>query len=257
MHTNELFNLKGKVAIVTGGSIGLGLYAARALAEMGANVVLAARNVERCSEAAEEIKQLGVGALAVQCDVTSPDDVSQMVNQTVEEFGSLDILLNNAGISWAGSPENMPLSDWKKVIDINITGTFLCSQAAGRVMIEQKKGKIINLSSVAGLVGFDPEALDTIAYNTSKGAIGNFTRDLACKWAKHNINVNAIAPGWFPTHMSDWLIKHRRDALMSGIPLQRFGSEDELKGVIAFLASDASNYMTGHTLVVDGGITAW
>ena len=224
---------------------------------MGANVVLAARQVERCREAAEEIRQLGTQALAVKCDVTDYESVNQMVNQTVEEFGSVDILVNNAGISWAGSPESISVADWQKVIDINITGTFLCSQAAGRVMIDQKKGKIINVSSVAGLRGSDPETLDAIAYNTSKGAIGNFTRDLACKWARYNINVNAIAPGWFPTHLSGSLIKHRREALMSGIPLQRFGQEDEIKGAMVFLAADAYNYMTGHTLVVDGGITAW
>jgi len=256
MHAADLFNLKGRVAIVTGGSIGLGRQISEGLAEMGADIVLCARRLDRCEEAAEELRKLGVRVLALRCDVNQPLEVKELAARTLAEFGRIDILVNNAGISWAGPPEELSLEDWNKVVNTNVTGTFLCTQAVGRVMIQQRRGKIINIASVAGLLGHPPEALDTIAYNTSKGAVVNFTRDLACKWARFNINVNAIAPGWFPTHMSRWVIEHRREILLQRIPLRRFGGEDELKGAVIFLASDASNYVTGHILAVDGGTAA-
>ncbi|MGE5575571.1 MAG: SDR family oxidoreductase [Syntrophothermus sp.] len=256
MNVRQLFDLTGRVAVVTGGSMGLGIQFARALAELGANLALCARKVERCEEAAEELRQLGVKALALQCDVTNPADVQALVDRTLEEFGRIDILVNNAGVSWGGPMEDLPLEQWNKVMAANVTGTFLCTQAVGRLMIQQKGGKIINLASVAGLGGSPPEVMDAVVYSASKGAVIAFTRDLACKWAKYNINVNAIAPGWFPTHMSEWIIEHRKDLLLPHIPLGRFGGEDDLKGAIAFLASDASNYVTGHVLVVDGGVSA-
>ena len=257
MNVKALFDLTGRVAVVTGGSTGLGLQFARALAELGANLVLCARKVERCEQAAQEIRQLGVKVLALRCDVSNPPEVQHLVDLTMNELGQIDILVNNAGISWGCPPEDLPLEQWNKVMSVNVTGTFLCAQAVGRVMIREKRGKIINLASVAGLGGVPPEVMDALVYNTSKGAVISFTRDLACKWAKHNINVNAIAPGWFPTHMSEWILQHRKDIVLPRIPLGRFGGEDELKGAIAFLASDASNYVTGQVLVVDGGASAW
>ncbi len=257
MHVRQLFDLSGRVAVVTGGSTGLGLQFAEGLAELGANLVLCARKVERCEQAAEGLRRLGVKVLALQCDVSNPQEVQGLVDRTVEEFGGIDVLVNNAGISWGCAPEDLSLDKWNKVMAVNATGTFLCAQAAGRVMIRQKRGKIINLASIAGLGGAPPEAMDAVAYNASKGAVIAFTRDLACKWARYNINVNAIAPGWFPTHMSEWILKHRQHLLLPNIPLGRFGGEDDLKGAIAFLASDASNYVTGQVLVVDGGISAW
>jgi gluconate 5-dehydrogenase len=151
----------------------------------------------------------------------------------------------------------MTLADWEKVLATNVTGTFLCSQAVGRIMIERQRGKIINVASVAGLRGAPPEIVDAVGYHTSKGAVISFTRDLACKWARHNILVNALAPGWFPSHMSRWVIEHRGEAILPHIPLRRFGGEDDLKGAIIYLASDASNYVTGQVLVVDGGMTTW
>ncbi|MGE5577508.1 MAG: SDR family oxidoreductase [Syntrophothermus sp.] len=256
MNVRQLFDLTGRVAVVTGGSMGLGIQFARALAELGAKLALCARKVERCEQAAAELRQLGVKALALRCDVTNAADVQALVDRTLEEFGRIDILVNNAGVSWGGPLEDLPLEQWNRVMAANVTGTFLCAQAVGRVMIQQKGGKIINLASVAGLGGSPPEVMDAVVYSASKGAVIAFTRDLACKWAKYNINVNAIAPGWFPTHMSEWIIEHRKDLLLPHIPLGRFGGEDDLKGAVAFLASDASNYVTGQVLVVDGGVSA-
>jgi gluconate 5-dehydrogenase len=164
-------------------------------------------------------------------------------------------LLNGAGISWGAPAEEMRLEHWNKVIETNLTGTFLCSQAVGKVMIGQKRGKIINIASVAGMAGSPPE-LQAIGYSASKGGVITFTRDLARKWAAHNIHVNAIAPGWFPTHMSAGVIERNKETLLKGIPLARFGSEDDLKGAAVFLASNASDFVTGQVLVVDGGQTA-
>ena len=151
----------------------------------------------------------------------------------------------------------MSLEDWNKVLETNLTGTFLCCQAVGKTMVAQGRGKIINIASVAGLSGAPPDAVQAIGYHASKGGVISFSRDLACKWAAHNINVNAIAPGWFPTHMSDWVIEHKKDYLLQHIPLHRFGTDHDLKGAAVFLASNASNYVTGHVLVVDGGQSAW
>src|SRR5439155_334596 len=207
MQTKELFDLSGRVAIVTGGGSGLGRQMATALAEMGADVVLCARNAERCAETAAELSALGVRALGLRCDVTSADDVRAMVERAKAELGRIDILVNNAGRAWVAPVATMAVEDWRRVLDVNLTGAFLCSQAAGNVMIAQGGGKIINIASVAGLGGAMPEVLDSIAYNTSKGGLINFTRDLAVKWGRHKINVNAIAPGWFPSKMSSTIVE--------------------------------------------------
>jgi gluconate 5-dehydrogenase len=255
-NARDLFNLAGRVAIVTGGSIGLGRQIAEGLAEMGAHLVLCARKRERCQQAAEELQQLGVRTLALGCDVKNPADVQAVVDAAFSQFGRIDILVNNAGISWGAPVEEMSLEDWNKVIETNLTGTFLCAQAVGKVMIKRGRGKIINIASVAGLGGAPP-TLPAIGYHASKGGVISFTKDLACKWAMHNIQVNAIAPGWFPTHMSNKVLDHNRDFFLSQIPLRRFGNEHDLKGSAVFLASDASDYVTGHVLVVDGGQSAW
>ena len=256
VNVRQLFDLSGRVAIVTGGSIGLGRQMAEGLAEMGAHVVLCARKQERCQQAAEELLQLGVKAIALGCDVKSPDSIQEMVDATVSQFGRIDVLINNAGISWGAPVEEMRLEDWNKVIETNLTGTFLCAQAVGKVMIRQGRGKIIYIASVAGLGGA-PVELSAIGYHASKGGVISFTKDLACKWAAHNIQVNAIAPGWFPTHMSNRVLEHHKDLFLSHIPLRRFGNEHDLKGAAVFLASDASSFVTGHVLVVDGGQSAW
>jgi NAD(P)-dependent dehydrogenase (short-subunit alcohol dehydrogenase family) len=255
VNTKQLFDLTARVAIVTGGSIGLGRQMAQGLAEMGADVVLCARKKDRCEQAAEELRRVGVQALALTCDVRNPAEVSAVVEETLSRFQKIDILINNAGTSWGAPVEEMRLEHWNKVIETNLTATFLFSQATGRTMVRQRRGKIINIASVAGLHGASPE-LQAIGYHASKGGVIAFTRDLACKWGAHNIQVNAIAPGWFPTHMSAVVIEKNNDMLLKGVPLGRFGGDDDLKGAAVFLASDASNYVTGHVLVVDGGQTA-
>ncbi len=253
----KLFDLSGKTAIVTGGGTGIGRQMAQGLAEAGANLVLCARKAERCEQAASELEQLGVRAIGLGCDVRDPEQVQHVVGRAVEELGGVDVLVNNAGTVWGASPEEMPLEGWQKVIDVNLTGVFLFSQAAGRVMIERGGGVIVNIASVAGLQGGPPDVMNTIVYNASKGGVIAFTRDLACKWAQHGIRVNSIAPGWFPSDMSGYVLERHEERLKQHIPLGRFGGPHDLEGVVVFLASDASAYVTGHTLVVDGGESAW
>jgi len=257
MNVMKLFTLEGKVAIVTGGSIGIGKQLAIALAEAGANVVITARKIERCEDTAEEIEKIGVKALPVKCDITDIDQVDKLTQIVLREFGKVDILVNNAGIAWGGNVEDFTLKDWNKVINTNLTGTFICSQRVGREMIRQKKGKIINISSLAGIVGCKTELMNTIAYNTSKGAIITFTKDLAVKWIRYNINVNAIAPGWVYTHMTEKHLDNVGEDWLKWIPIERFVGEDDLKGAVVFLASKASDYVVGHVLVVDGGLVSW
>jgi NAD(P)-dependent dehydrogenase (short-subunit alcohol dehydrogenase family) len=252
MKVKRLFDLTGRVAIITGGSVGLGRQMAEGLAEMGANLVLCARKKERCEQAALELQKLGVKTLAFGCDVKDPAGVQTVVEAAVDEFGSIDTLINNAGTSWGAPVESMTLEQWNKVIETNLTGTFLFSQAVGEIMIKQRRGKIINIASVAGLRG-SPPRFSAIGYSASKGGVIIFTKDLACKWGMHNIQVNAIAPGWFPTDMSEKVIERNKEALLAGIPLGRFGGPNDLKGAAVFLASDASDFVTGHILVVDGG----
>jgi NAD(P)-dependent dehydrogenase (short-subunit alcohol dehydrogenase family) len=256
LNVKQLFDLTDRVAIVTGGSTGLGRQMAEGLAEMGAHLVLCARKRDRCEQAAEELKALGVKTVALGCDVRNPADIQQVVAATVSQFGRIDILINNAGTSWGAPVEEMRLKHWNKVIETNLTGTFLFAQAAGKVMIGQRRGKIINIASVAGLHGAPPEFQAT-GYHASKGGVITLTKDLACKWAMHNIHVNAIAPGWFPTNMSGVVIERNKETLRKKIPLGRFGNEQDLKGAAVFLASAASDFVTGHVLVVDGGQSAW
>ena len=256
MNVKQLFDLTGRVAIISGGSMGLGLQMAEGLAEMGANLVLCARKKERCEQAAETLSRNRVQTLALGCDVRDKAAVHRVVEETLARFGRIDILINNAGTSWGSPIEEMTLEQWDKVLSTNLTGTFLFCQAVGKAMTAQASGKIINIASVAGLGGASAD-LQAIGYHASKGGVIAFTKDLACKWAPHKIQVNAIAPGWFPTHMSEWIVEHRKDSLLAKIPLGRFGGDHDLKGAAVFLASDASAYVTGHVLVVDGGQTAW
>jgi len=251
-----LFDLTGKTAIITGGGRGLGEQMAEGLAEAGANIVLCSRKKEACQQVADRLATTGVKTLALACDISQPEDIKNVVHQTIEKFGRIDILINNSGATWGAPVEEMPLEAWQKVMNINVTGTFLMSQEAGKEMIKQKAGKIINIASIAGLGGTDPQYMDTIGYNTSKGAVITFTKDLAVKWGQHNIQVNAIAPGFFPTKMSGAIMEQGKDYFLSQTPLKRFGSEADLKGAAVFLASAASNYITGDILTVDGGVHA-
>ncbi|MBU8916842.1 SDR family oxidoreductase [Neobacillus sp. 114] len=253
MHVKELFDLTGKVAIVTGGGRGLGQQIAEGFAEAGANVVVCSRKLEACEEVSEGLKKIGVESLALKCDVSNPEDVRNVVERTMEKFGRIDILVNNSGASWGAPVEEMPLEAWNKVMNTNVTGTFLMSQAVGRVMIEHKGGKIINIASVAGLQGSNPKYMNAIGYNASKGAVITFTKDLAVKWGHHGIYVNAIAPGFFPTKMSKGLLDAGGEAILEGTPLRKFGTDTDMKGVALFLASRASDFVTGEIVVVDGG----
>ncbi|MBN8201108.1 MULTISPECIES: SDR family oxidoreductase [Bacillaceae] len=256
MNVMDLFDLTGKTALITGGGRGLGAQIAEGFAEAGANIILCSRKVEACQETADRLAKLGVKTLALSCDISKPEDVHKVIEETVKEFGSIDILVNNSGATWGAPAEEMPLDAWQKVINVNVTGTFLMSQAAGKIMIEQRSGKIINIASVAGLGGTDPRVMDTIGYNTSKGAVITMTKDLAVKWGRYGINVNAIAPGFFPTKMSAAIIEQGKNPILEATPLRRFGSDDDLKGAALFLASNASNYVTGDVLIVDGGTHA-
>lgn len=253
MNVKEMFDLKGRVAMVTGGGRGIGLKMAEGLAEAGANLVLCSRKVETCEKTARELAKLGVKTLAMGCDVRSPKEIQAVVDETMRKFGSLDILVNNSGTNWGATPEEYPLEGWQKVMETNLTGVFLFSQIAGRAMIHQKGGRIINIASIMGVIGTEGEVAEAIAYSASKGAVINFTKDLAAKWAKYNIRVNAIAPGWFPTDMTQWVLGAHGQRILAHIPMRRYGEADELKGATVFLASDASQYVTGIILPVDGG----
>ncbi len=259
MNVRQLFDLTGRVAIVTGGYTGIGRQMAEALAEAGASLVICARSLDKCKGAAEEIRKgIGVKTLALKGDVTDSEDVENMVKKTLNKFGKIDILVNNAGIATGGAPENMKLEDWESVLKVNLTGTFLCSREVGKVMIKARRGKIINLASIMGFLS--TEVVSAPSYVATKGGVIAFTRDLAVRWIRYNINVNAVAPGWFPTHMTDPVLNPDKmgkgNDLLRSIPARRFGGEDDLKGVTVLLASSASDYIVGQVILVDGGASA-
>ncbi|MDB5926868.1 MAG: Gluconate 5-dehydrogenase [Betaproteobacteria bacterium] len=245
------------MSVVTGGATGIGFRMALALAEAGSSVVIASRKLDACEQAAHEIEKTGAKAFAVACDVTKPEQVEAMKNAVMKHFGRVEALVNNAGRAWVAPPEDLPLERWQQVFDLNITGPVLCSQVLGREMIKAKRGKIINIASIAGLVGRNPRAYNSIAYGASKGALVNFTRDLAVKWAHHNIQVNCICPGFFVTPLNEKLYEKNKESIDREIPLGRTGGPDDLKGIAVLLASDASNFMTGAIIPVDGGSVAW
>jgi NAD(P)-dependent dehydrogenase (short-subunit alcohol dehydrogenase family) len=258
MRVQELFDLRGRVAIVTGGASGIGRQMAEALADCGADLVLCARNADRCEESAHELSGVyGVRALGLGCDVRDQAQIEAVVERTVAELGRIDVLVNNAGTSWGAPAEDVPIDGWRKVLDVNLTGAFLFAQAVGRVLIGRGEGgKIINIASVAAFRGAEPERMNAVPYNASKGGLVSLTMDLAVKWARHGIQVNAIAPGMFPTEMTKVVLERAPELLVAAIPAGRVGGDDDLKGAIAFLASRASDYVTGHTLAVDGGLLA-
>jgi NAD(P)-dependent dehydrogenase (short-subunit alcohol dehydrogenase family) len=254
----ELFDLSGRVAIVTGAGSGLGALFAQALAEAGADVVCADLNLAGARDTVGAIEAMGRSALAVEVNVTDEAAVVAMVQTTLDRFGRLDIIVNNAGIGITGPPEEMTLADWQKSIDVNLTGVFLCAREAAKVMIAAGNGgRIINIASILGAVASMPGP--ATAYAASKGGVINLTRDLAVHWASHGIRVNAIAPAYFPSAMTGnaFAVPEIVAELDRRTPLGRTGMLEELKGPIVFLASDASSYVTGHTLFVDGGWTAW
>lgn len=256
--TQELFNLSGKTALVTGGSRGLGLQMALALGEQGAKVVLSSRKQADLDEAVAFLAQHGVTAYAIAADLAKEAAVGPLVDAAMEKLGGhIDILINNAGATWGAPAEDYPVEAWDKVMNLNIRSIFLVSQAVGkRSMIPRKSGRIINIASIAGLAG-NPPGMLTIAYNTSKAAVINFTRTLAGEWGQYGITVNALAPGFFPSKMSAGLIAAMgEDKMAAEAPLRRLGDDEDLKGPVVLLASDAGKHITGQTLAVDGGVSA-
>lgn len=254
MKVMELFDLKDKVALITGGGRGLGKQIAEAYAEMGCQLALCSRKKETCEETAEWLRrEYGVKTSSYAVDVTNEFMVEDVVSQVLYDFGKIDILVNNSGATWGAPVEKMPLEAWNKVLNVNVTGTFLMSRAAGRHMIERKSGKIINIASVAGMKVRPPEITDTIGYTTSKAAVIHFTKDLAIKWARHNIHVNAIAPGMFRTKMTKETLEQKEREILECIPLKNIGDENMLKGAALYLAAKASDFVTGTVLNVDGG----
>lgn len=253
----QLFDLSGQVAIVTGGGAGIGVQMAYALGEAGANLVLAARNFDRVKEAAEKMtEELGVKVLPIRCDIRKPEEIEALYETVMKKFGRVDILVNNAGASWGAPALEYPLDGWKKIIDTNLTGVWLMAQKAGQIMAKQNYGRIINLASFAAFAGASAEFMDAVAYHASKAGVAGLTRDLAVKWARYNITVNAIAPGWFPSKMTDGTISEHEETMFHYIPMKRFGSDDELKGATLYLASPGASYTTGVVLSVDGGWVA-
>jgi gluconate 5-dehydrogenase len=250
----ELFALTGRVAIVTGGSRGLGEEMAEGLAEAGAAVMICARREQWLTPTLERLAARGFRVEGLVADVSSPTDVQAVVDRTMAAFGRIDILVNNAGVTWGARPEEMPLDKWQKVIDVNLTGAFLFAQASGREMLKREYGRIINVSSIAGLHA-SVHGPHYAAYAASKAGLMGLTRELAASWGRHGIRVNAIAPGFFHSRLADPVLPLVEPAIEASSPIPRVGAEGELKGVCVFLASDASNYITGQTIVVDGGRT--
>ena len=257
MSVKKLFDLSGRVALITGGSRGLGLQIGEALGELGAKLVITARKQAELDEASAHLGRQGIEVLALPADLQHAQAAAPLVEQTLARFGRLDILVNNAGATWGAPAEQHPLDAWNKVLNLNLTAVFALSQAAANLaMIPARSGRIINIASVAGLSGTHADFMRAIAYNTSKGGVVNFTRSLAAEWAQYNITVNAIAPGVFPTKMARVMAETHKDTILELTPLKRFGGEEDLKGAAALLASDASAYITGQIIAVDGGMTA-
>ncbi len=254
----ELFDLTGKTALVTGGSRGLGLQIAEALGEQGAKIVLSSRKQADLDEAVAHLKKKGITASAIAADLSQESAVGPLVDEALKRLGHIDILINNAGATWGAPAEDHPTDAWDKVMNLNVRSIFLLSQMVGkRSMIPREYGRIINVASIAGLFGNAPGTMKTLAYNTSKGAVVNFTRTLAGEWGPYGITVNAIAPGFFPSKMTKGVLENfGKEALASHAPLQRIGDDEDLKGAALLFASDAGKHITGQILAVDGGVTA-
>jgi gluconate 5-dehydrogenase len=257
MSVKKLFDLSGKVALVTGGSRGLGLQMGEALGEMGARLAITARKRDELQQAKKHLAGLGVEVFPLPCDLQDAEGIAPMVEAVLAHYGRIDVLVNNAGATWGAPAEEHPLDAWQKVVNLNLTATFLVSQAVGkRSMIPNRQGHIVNIASIAGLGGTLPDRMRTIAYNTTKGGLVNFTRALAVEWGQYGITVNAIAPGFFPSKMTQGTLDKVGDLLKAQAPLGRLGSDEDLKGLVVLLASEASRHITGQIIAVDGGVSA-
>jgi len=258
MKLTDMFSLKGKVALVTGGGRGIGKFIATGLAEAGADIILTSRKIKNLeATAAELMANQKVKALAIACDMAKEDTVEAMLKEAVAKFGRIDILVNNAGATWGAPTLDFPLEKWDQLFNVNVRGVWVLTQKVARIMKEQGGGNIINISSVMAFRGSIEEAHPAVPYNSTKAAINLLTMNLAVKLAPYKIRVNAIAPGFFHTDMMAYIDKPEfkpiRDAIVNEIPLRRVGEIDDMKGVAVFLASDASQFITGHVMVVDGG----
>src|SRR5574337_384842 len=253
----KLFDLGGQIALVTGGSRGLGLQIAEALGEAGAKIMLTSRKAADLEEAVAHLADRGIDARWVAADASDPAQVKHVCSETMQRLGMVDILVNNAGAAWGAPAEDHPLEAWDKVMNLNVRSIFVFSQTIGRAcMIPRRRGRIVNVASIAGLGG-NPKGHATIAYNTSKGAVVAFTRALATEWGEHGITVNAIAPGFFPSKMTRGTIeKYGAQTMAAAAPLERLGDDDDLKGAALLFASAAGKHITGQILAVDGGLSA-
>lgn len=253
----QLFDLSGKTALVTGGSRGLGLQLAQALGEAGARIMLSSRKADDLEEAAAELQAAGIDTRWIAADCAREDELRRLADETLQRMGAIDILINNAGAAWGAPAEDHPVDAWDKVMNLNVRGYFILSQqVAKHSMIPRRSGRIINVASIAGLGG-NPSEMKTIAYNTSKGAVVNFTRALGCEWGPYGITVNAICPGFFPSKMTAGTLERLgEDQLAAHAPLRRLGDDEDLKGLAVLYASDAGKHITGQWLAVDGGVSA-
>jgi NAD(P)-dependent dehydrogenase (short-subunit alcohol dehydrogenase family) len=256
MRVHDLLDLSGRIAVVTGGSRGLGLQIAEALGEMGAKVAISARKQDELDAAVQKLRSLKIEAKAYVCDIGKRADIPGFADAVLKQFGKVDILVNNAGATWGAPAEDHPLEAWDKLVNVNLTGAFVLTQLIGkRSMIPAKWGRIVNVASIAGLMGQDPRIVRTIAYNATKGGLVNFTRALAAEWGQHGITVNAICPGFFPSKMTRATLDSLTNVILETTPNRRLGNDDDLKGLAVLLASEASRHITGQAIAVDGGAT--
>ena len=258
MSTNvrSLLDLSKKTALITGGSRGLGLQIAEALGEMGAKVAITARKKDELDEAVSHLKKLGIDAKAYVCDVGKREAIAPLAEQVLEQFGKIEILVNNAGATWGAPAEDHPIEGWDKLVAVNLTAAFLLSQQiAKRSMIPAKWGRIINTASIAGLIASDPRVVRTVAYNATKHGLVGLTRQLAAEWGEHGITVNAICPGFFPSKMTKATLDALGKLVLEVTPTKRLGNDEDLKGLAVLLASEASRHITGQAIAVDGGAT--
>ncbi len=256
MNVRQLLELGGRTALVTGGSRGLGLQIAEALGEMGAKIAITARKQNELDDAVSHLQQMGVTATAYVCDIGKREAIAPMADAVLEKFGRVDILVNNAGATWGAPAEEHPLEAWDKLVNVNLTGVFVLTQYIGRKsMLPARWGRVINVASIAGLMGQDPRIVRTIAYNATKGGLVNFTRALAAEWGSHGITVNAICPGFFPSRMTQATLDTTGELIRDWTPTKRLGNDEDLKGLAVLLASEGSRHITGQAIAVDGGAT--
>ena len=254
MNVKQLFDLQGRVALVTGGSRGLGLQMAEALGEAGARLALTARKKDELDAAVAHLKERGIEATAWACDLGRREQIGPTIEQMLAKLGKLDILVNNAGTTWGAPAEDHPLEAWDKLVNLNLTGTFLASQiVAKKSMIPSKWGRIVNIASVAGLTASDPRVVKTVAYNATKHGVVGLTRQCAAEWGEHGITVNAICPGFFPSKMTKATLDALGKLVLQTTPTKRLGNDEDLKGLVVLLASEASRHITGQAIAVDGG----